>query len=423
VRQDSFDELLSVLEQGASVTALRGLLFFAALAGGFAWFRRAPRLAAVLMTLGAVLALFFWLLQIRSPFGFGTDQELTRQWAQAGVNAAAPNQTGGFVLGTPETRSLIGALARTGLPRDIVFSVPQASGFLFLALAAVLPMLLIRGREAAAFTTCVAVSGGLWPGTSCYQWFLLRPSRIMPWLMVGAIAVVLARRRGFRRRFKRSRVAVAMSLLGVVVVSRAIGGMSEAEALSPILLFGASIILAPSLRALLRRASPSSARFRAAEAVVLVAVFTGSGLFWWEPSTTLKGFAESRGGNGAVSRPMQWISRNVPAGDVVVTNPGYSTVVAAFGGRRVLFPAPDDTGHTDALTQPFRRARLLESTLEGRPSMRLAEEFGATHLFLGPGDKAPPDPETPAPLTQPTLRLVPAYQDAEDFRIFRLTKK
>ena len=80
--------LLSILAQDASIPALRAILFLFGGCGAFAWFRGARRLALSLIMAGGFLGLSFWFVQIRAPFGFGTDAELTREWAQAGVNAA-----------------------------------------------------------------------------------------------------------------------------------------------------------------------------------------------------------------------------------------------------------------------------------------------------------------------------------------------
>jgi len=46
-----------------------------------------------------------------------------------------------------------------------------------------------------------------------------------------------------------------------------------------------------------------------------------------------------------------------------------------------------------------------------------------THLLLGPGEPTPPlpDPATEADLD--VMSLAPIYQDAKDFRVFRLVKK
>ena len=90
---------------------------------------------------------------------------------------------------------------------------------------------------------------------------------------------------------------------------------------------------------------------------------------------------------------------------------------------RFFFPSPEDGGAGASLEEPFRRARLTESTLRGEPIARLADAFSATHLFLGPGETTPVAVAGTDPGDEPRLSLVLVYQDAEGFRVFRLAKK
>ncbi len=415
--------LRSMLEQEASIPALRAFLFLFGICGALAWFRGAPRLALSLIVAGGFFGLSFWFVQIRAPFGLGTDAELTRQWAQAGVNAVGKTPGSGFVWGTDEEPSLIGALATAGLPTRFVFWLPQTSALLSLVVLTLLPLMLIRSRTAAAFAASLAAAGGLWPGISHYGSLLLRPSLLVVLAGASGAAILLARRSRIRRGFNRSRPGLAAALIAAAALLRAIAGDAESGTLAPLLLLAASIALASPLRAFLRQASSSQAGARGLEAFGLLAIFTGSGLFWFDPPATLKGFSESRMSGAALRRPLQWIAQNVPLGDVILASAPYSASIAAFGGRRVLFPVSGDESRAGPLKEPLRRARLLESTLQGRPVERLAAAFSVTHLFLGPGEVTPPATETMDAVEEPVLRLVLVYQDVEDFRLFRLAKK
>lgn len=414
--------LRSTLQQDASIPKLRAILFLIGMCGAFAWFRGAPRIALSLTMTGGLVGLSFWLIQIQTPFGFETNAELTRQWAQAGVNAATGAGGAGFVWGTDEEPSLIAALASVGLPRSFVFAMPQISALVSLVALGLLPGLVTRRRTGAAFAGSLAAAGGLWPGISHYGAFLFRPSLLAVLLAAGGGAALLARSRRLRRTFNRSRPAVAVALIAAAALHRAASGDAEAGAVGPFLLL-ASMTLASPIRALLRRAARSQARARRLEAFGLLAVFTGSSVFWFDPPATLRGFSESRSPTAALQRPLQWIAENVPPDGVILAAAPYSASIAAFGGRRVLFSETGDEGRTEPLKEPFRRARLLESTRQGRPIERLANAFSITHFFLGPGEETPPEDETAEAVEEPVLRLVLVYQDVEDFRIFRLAKK
>ena len=411
----------STLAQDASIPALRAILFLVGTFAAFAWLRGARRLALSLIMAGGFFSLSFWFVQIRAPFGFGTDAELTREWAQAGVNAAGGTRGAGFVWGTDAEASLIAALASAGLPPGFVFALPQMSALVSLLAFGLLPGMIIRSRTGAAFAGSLAAVGGLWPGTSLYEALLFRPSLLAALLIVGGGAALLARFRRWRGRFNRSRLGVAVALIATAGLHRAAVGGAESGATTAFLLVAASITLASPIRALLRRAAGSQARARRLEAFGLLAIFTGSSVFWFDPPATLSGFPESRSTTSALLRPLQWIAENVPPDEAILASAPYSASIAAFGRRRVLFPGTGDEGRTESLKEPFRRARLMESTRRGQPVERLARAFSITHYFLGPGEETPP--ESKEADEEPTLRLVLVYQDAEDFRIFRLAKK
>jgi hypothetical protein len=120
---------------------------------------------------------------------------------------------------------------------------------------------------------------------------------------------------------------------------------------------------------------------------------------------------------------MNWIRRNVPESSVVLASPAYSAPIAALAGRRVLFPPLLEGDAHTAISEPFRRSRLAETTRRGRPVARLAEAFSVTHLFLGPGEPSPPAGAEASAGGEPRFGLVLEYQDAKDFRVFRLVKK
>lgn len=115
---------------------------------------------------------------------------------------------------------------------------------------------------------------------------------------------------------------------------------------------------------------------------------------------------------------MDWIAANVPARDVMLASPEYSALIAALSGHRVLFPPAGDTG---TLPQPFKRALLFQSAKRGMPIARLADELSVTHLFLGPGESL--NAAVLGGSIEPVRSLELAYQDSEDFRVFRFLKK
>ena len=252
---------------------------------------------------------------------------------------------------------------------------------------------------------------------------VLRPSLLVIIYAASGLALILGQKREIRSRVNRWRPGIVLGLVGAAVLSRAWKGGTGADDISALPLMVASLVISSPLRAALRVFSSSLASARRAEALVLLCVFGGSDLFWWNPPRTVAGFAESRDLVAALRRPLDWISLNVPADQVILASPSYSAPIAALAGHRVLFPSKVDPRAGAAPGEPFRRNRLRESTLRGEPIERLAEAFSVTHLFLGPGEASPPlGVETRSP-DEPRMRLVLVYQDAEDFRVFRLAKK
>jgi len=407
--------------QEALIPALRAcLLLFGLLAAGF-WLKRRPVSALLVLALGGLIGLGYWLGQIVTPFGSGTDALLIGQWAQAGVNALAEPGNGGYVRGTPSETSLVANLASVGIPLKVVFATPQIAAFFCLVLLALGPLLLIRNRTSAAFAGALALGGGLWPGLAPYGGVLQRPAVFLGASAVTLMGVWLARGRRVRQRVRRRRFEMTLGLIGLAVLGQAWSGGGEPGLIPALSLAFASIILATWSRPVLRchfAGSPSSAR--AAEAAVLLCAFGGSGLYWWNPPKTLPAFIEAREGGTTLQKPLDWIKDNVPPASVVLASPAYSAPIATLAGRRVLFPPPGDGR---AVPEPFRRARLYESSRKGEPIARLAEAFSVTHLFLGPGEATASAPASEGPVGEPRLRMILVYQDAKDFRIFRLATK
>lgn len=415
-----FDEARRLAAQEAMVPALRGILFLFGLIAAFVWWKRRPATALVLLASAGFVSLGFWLIQIDAPFGSGTDRTLTTQWAQAGVNAVAEPREGGYVWATPAERSLAATLAAFGMPPGVVFKTPQMAVLLCLVFLTLVPRTFLRNPTTAAFAGCLALGGGLWPGQGPYGAVLRRPAHLLMAIGFVLLAAAIVRARRNRGLFRPWRFELILGLMGVAVLGRAWTGGAEPGVLSSLALAGASIALASPLRAAARsllKASPSAVRLL--EAVLLLSVFAGSGLFWWNPARALPGFIEAREGGAMLRKPLEWIRTNVPKTSVVLASPAYSAQLATFTGRRVLFPPPGDP---TPLSEPFRRARFAESCRKGEPIARLAEAFSVTHLFLGPGEKTPPKPET-EDVKEPRLGLVLVYEDVEDFRIFRLLKK
>lgn len=415
--------LRQIATQEASIPALRASLVLFGVFAALAWARRQPLLALLASSMGGFLGLGYWLVQIASPLGFGTDPALTREWAQAGVNALAEPRGSGFVFGTEPGVSLISALASSGMPLHLVVLVPQMAALLALVLLILLPFGFMKSGTAAAFAAILALGGGLWPGVAPYGSILLLPSALpSAGALVGTL-LALAQRRNPRRLFSRSRLGVSVGLIAWAALDRALDGGTQPGTSTALLLNGTTMILASPLRAALRRVFSSSARARRAEALLILCVFGGSGVLWWDPPTSVAGFNEARNENAALQRPMDWMRRNVPSRSVVLASPAYTAPIAALAGRRVLFSPSAEPGTQNSLREPFRRARLAESTRLGQPLARLAEDFSVTHLFLGPGEASPPAGVETSTADEPRLRLVLVYQDVEDFRVFRLAKK
>lgn len=413
----------SALAEEAAVPGGRALVFLLAALAALAWVHRRPGLAALTSLAAGGLALGFWLVQIVSPLGFETDPSATQAWAQAGVTALAEPRGSGFVWGTEPRSSLVSTMAGSGIPLSLVTLVPQSITLFTLLALAVSPMLMLRNRTTGAFTAVLAMAGGLWPGFAPYGGILLQPSvGLFVILGLGAVAA-LGRLRPFRRAFRGSRLKVAVGLVAIAALDQARNGGAQSSVAAALLLCGATFLLGPPLRAGLRVVVHSSLNARRLEALVLLCAFSGSGLFWWEPPTGVPGFREARDENLALQKAMAWMRANIPPSSVVFTSPTYSASVAAFAGRRVLFPPLGSIEAQGPLREPFRRARLAESVRLGRPIARLAKDFSVTHLFLGPGEVGPPTGSFLPVDAEARLELVLVYQDVKDFRVFHLAAK
>ena len=110
----TLDNLRQVLTQEASIPALRASLLLFGILAAFAWARRRPFLALLAVSVGGLLGLGYWLVQIVSPLGMATESGLSREWAQAGVNAWAEPKGLGFVWGSEPGFSLLSSLASAG---------------------------------------------------------------------------------------------------------------------------------------------------------------------------------------------------------------------------------------------------------------------------------------------------------------------
>jgi len=418
--QSSLAALRVVLAQDESLTALPTLLFLFGLTGAFAWSRRLVGLSALTLVSGGLVGLSYWLLQIETPLGLGTDPVLTRQWAQAGVSAHAVSSPAGFIWGTSAEGSLLAGLASAGLPLWLVHLTPQFATLLGYGLTILAPWLLIRNRVSAAWTSALFAGGGLWPDLSAFGALALKPA-ILGILFAGmTAAILLSRTRRVGRVFHARRVAFAAGLIALTALARAFQGGIEANAASWFCLTLLTLMLAPRLRTGVRLISRTRTGAPRMESVLLLCAFCGGSVFWWNPPRSLPGFREAREGGVTLGRPLRFISENVPVEGVVLAAPDYSASIAALSGRRVLF-APRLEGEP-ALPGPPRRVRLLSLALEGRPPARLADLFSVTHLLLGPGEPTPAAQGEVVAADPEFMRLVPVYQDAKDFRVFRLDK-
>lgn len=412
-----------IASQEASIPALRACLVLFAIFAAIAWTRRRPLLALLVLSTGGLVGLGYWLIQIVSPLGLGTDPALTLVWAQAGVSALAAPRGSGFVWGTPAQLSLVSTLASVGAPLDFVHVVPQMAAFMTLVVVMLTPFAFSRNRTTAAFAASLALGGGVWPGVAPYGSILLRPSALLVGGGLVGILWMAWQMRPARRALTRFRITAVVVLTAGAALDRALAGGVEPSVAGGLLFAGLTLVLASPVRAMLRVASSSAAGARRAEALTLLCVFLGSGLAWWNPARSIADFGEARSDNVALLRAMDWIRGSVPKSSVVLASPAYSASIAALAGRRVLVPPPTvgDAPRT-ALPEPFRRLRLVESVRLGHPIERLADAFSVTHLVLGPGE---PNPEIglESPTDEPRMKLVLVYEDVRDFRVFRLAKK
>ena len=417
------EALRGIASREESITAVRILVFLFALCAALAWARARPRLALSLLGLGGILGLGYWLVQLVSPIGFGSDASMTRTWAQVGVSGALSQTGAGFVWGTPAEASLLVTLAAAGVPVSMLFAAPRIAVLLGLLLLALLPRWSIRNRTSALFAGCLVLGGGLWPGFSPYEYLLRHPVAVGGLALGAFLIAAAARHRMLEGRLRRVRFALVGALIAAAALARSADAGERATLVSSLLLIWGTMMLASPTRVLIRNLSSSPARARRLEGLAVLVAFSGSGLFWWDPPHTVPGFLQAKDPGTALGRPLEWIRRNVAAEAVVLASPAYSGPLAAFTGRRVLFPPPSEDSHGALLPEPARRERLYTSTLAGEPVARLAEHFAVTHLLLGPGETAEPVPVQPRIDDEPRLRLVLVYQDIEDFRVFRLTKK
>jgi hypothetical protein len=419
--QSSLAVLRVVLAQDESLPALRAVLFLFGAAGAFAWSRRRVGLSLLTLVSGGLIGLSYWLVQIEAPLGLGTDPILTRQWAQAGVSAQAESSQAGFIWGTSAEGSLLAGLASAGLPLWLVHLTPQFAVLLGYTLTILAPWLLMRNRMSALWAAALFAGGGLWPDLAAFGALALKPS-ILGIVFPGIVIATFLRRTGrLRRTLHVRRVACAAGLIALAALARAFQGGIEANAISWLCLTLLTLMLAPRLRTGMRLISRTRTGVLRLESALLLCVFCGGSVFWWNPPRSLPGFREAREGGVTLGRPLRFISENVPVEDVVLASPDYSAPIAALSGRRVLF-APRMEGEP-ALPGPPRRVRLLSLALEGRPPERLADLFSVTHLLLGPGEPTPASQDNGVAADPEAMGLVPVYQDAKDFRVFRLVKK
>ena len=398
--------------QEAAVDALRMTLAGLAILAAFQWWKDRPRSATLTLLIAALLASFFWLAQVVVPFGFGTDAAATEIWAQAGVNAAGRSDEG-YVAGTAAKRSLIALLAAAGLPRRALHHVPQVAALSMTFFAWFSASALRSSKQTRWFARALALSGGVFPGVVGQGASLANPAVALAMLLIGSGALVALRFRS-RRRAVVTALLVGMTALGTGIAS--VWGLCLA-AIAAIL---ATVALSPLLRVTCRRLSRNAGNRRRLEAIVIGWVFAGGGLFWWSPPDSLSGFPAARTEGSTLKRPLEWITANVPADEVVISSPDYASSIAALAGRRVLFGPQTHPVQPD-LPEPFRRARLYASVVEGRPVLALATAFRTTHLLLGPGEDLQPHGDSTLLQGRGTLEL--AYEDAKNFRVYRIVTK
>lgn len=404
-----------------SVTALRTLLFAAGLLAAALWDRARPGLAVIVLTLAGAASLAYWLVQVSIPLGLGAEPALTAMWAQTGINASLGRSDLGFVWGTEPVVSMAAALAAMGLPREAAFRLPQLGPFVALGLLVLTPIMVMRRRISGLFAAGLALGGGLWPGHSVLD-AAMGPGFTAGALVAGLVVVGLSTRPRLRRLRRGHAFSLALTLVAMGALLSTHSSESAWAGAGAAMLAGATMAMAPWFRAGARDrlgAGPA----RRAEAVVLVMAFAGSGLFWWDPLRTVPGFIDSREPDVAIMRPLSWLSANVNRGEVILVSRTYGSLVAAHSGHRVLFLLRPGEADEVAVPEPARRARFNRSVLEGHPLGRLAEHYSVTHLLLGPGEAEPAGIGSAASSTEPTLGMNLVYQDAEDFRVFRFTKK
>jgi hypothetical protein len=402
--------------------ALRWLLLGLLCLAGWMWFRRRFGLSSLLFLIAQSGALLFWIVQLHSPIGLDRTPATQEFWARIAVAHETGDPRSAYVAGNRGEATLLTRLAAGGLNAGTMET--------FFAFA---PIALVLAFSFTGF--CVA---GSWPrrcltaalaSTSAPLWglavdlpaeALVRPSAAL----IAAFTIgLLAAATWAAPRARRPAWLALVTLVGLVagdVLSRGVPG-SRASLLQWLFLASvplAALFLVPLTRTAAQALGRTRSRRGALEALLLVSVGASSSWFWWEPARTVPGFDEARSLTRAIDAPMDWIRTSAPKGATIASSPGYSALISAKSGRRALMPTVPDP----SLTQPYRREKLLASLQRDQPDASLAESFGVTHLFLGPGESDPASPAKAREGSEPAsrLQLRQVFRDANDFRIYEL---
>jgi hypothetical protein len=434
-----------------------------------------PRLALAAGVAFVLLAVGFWALGLGRPYGLFLDARITRCAGDASVTAAGAAPPGeGMVVDEPAACGAGAALGRVLRPRSIVLAAPSVVPVLVLPILGILAYALWAAQERGlpgvvlwlAFSTGeleklrgVGFLPGLWahPGSAVLLVALvaaplvlcrlsvrastataLGAAALAPWLLVRApfegrslvdTALVLTLDQtpwwllaawGWRRGTAPAARALVLGGAGLLVAGAFPLGIDAwgAQAFYRLGLLlsaaGPVVELAERLGAAMTRAwrrGPPAPDLGAA--VLVLAGAPACFLAWWLPSRIDPLMEASRAPVAdRLAVAMAWVRETTPPRSVFLTSADYAPTVAVLGGRRVL-RAPTLGPSADEV----RRDRMEDKLLSGRDSVRLADLYGLTHVFIAPGDFAVYGIATPADLRRGRFRLV--YADAVDYRATR----
>jgi hypothetical protein len=460
------------------VDLLRYALVLVALLWSLLRARDHPHLGLLAGLSFVLLAQGFWALSLGRPYGLFVDASITRCAGDVSVAAVGAAPAGqGMIVDEPATCRVAAALARRVRPGSVILVLPTLAAVLALPLMGALVYALWPHRDQAfvasflvlAFSTGdletlrgVGFLPGLWTHSGAAVLLVLitavvlAVSRLLPrrGFMAAALGASLLSLWLFVRgpvtgrsaletlllltldqtpwwlfaawAWRREMAPAARALIlggGVLLVVSGLALGVDAWGAQAFYRLGLLLAASGPLTGLAERLGaglPKVGHFRPAALGAAALVLVGapvSFLAWWTPIAIDPVMDASREPvTEKLATAMAWVRAHTSAASVFLASPEYAPYVAVLGGRRVLRaptlgPAADEV----------RRERMEDKVLSGRDPGRLADLYGLTHVFIGPGDFLPYGIRSPADLArQGRFRLL--YVDAADYHVYEITK-